>query len=105
MLHRLIDKSFNTGKWTKREWENNLPEDDITELNSSCLLNYDDIPKTRSLSAIMLEKGFRQIKGRCVRYPGDRRKHYVWVKNGVTDKWAIEQLTTKDPVRARERSF
>ena len=78
---------------------------DITELNSSCLLNYDDIPKTRSLSAIMLEKGFRQIKGRCVRYPGDPRKHYVWVKNGVADEWAIEQLTTKDPVRARERSF
>lgn len=65
---------------------------DVTHLNMQCLLNGDDIPKTRSLSSMMLEKGYRPIKGRYFYTYSPKRKHYVWVKEGKRDKYAIEKV-------------
>ena len=65
---------------------------DITELNKLCVYVGDEVPKTRSLSAILLEKGFRQIKGRCFMTYQPRQRHYVWVKEGLEDKYAIDKI-------------
>ena len=65
---------------------------DISYLNMQCVLNGDEIPKTRSLSSIMLEKGYRPIKGRYFYTYTPQRKHYVWVKEGKTDEYAIEKV-------------
>ena len=65
---------------------------DITELNKLCIMDGDEIPKTRSLSAILLEKGFRQIKGRCFMTYRPRQRHYVWVREGLTDKYVIDKI-------------
>jgi hypothetical protein len=65
---------------------------DITELNRRCVYDGDDVPKTRSLSAILLEKGFRQIKGRCFMTYQPRQRHYVWIKEGLEDKYAIDKI-------------
>jgi len=65
---------------------------DVTELNRRCVYDGDEIPKTRSLSAILLEKGFRQIKGRCFMTYQPRQRHYVWIKEGLEDKYAIDKI-------------
>tara|TARA_R110000868_G_scaffold73079_1_gene212334 strand:- start:476 stop:979 length:504 start_codon:yes stop_codon:yes gene_type:complete len=65
---------------------------DITYLNMQCVLNGDELPKTRSLSSMMLEKGYRPIKGRYFYTYTPQRKHYVWVKEGKSDKYAIEKV-------------
>jgi hypothetical protein len=65
---------------------------DITYLNMQCVLNGDELPKTRSLSSMMLEKGYRPIKGRYIYTYAPQRKHYVWVKEGKSDKYAIEKV-------------
>ena len=65
---------------------------DITYLNIQCVLNGDELPKTRSLSSMMLEKGYRPIKGRYFYTYSPQRKHYVWVKEGKSDKYAIEKV-------------
>ncbi len=65
---------------------------DVTELNRRCVYDGDEVPKTRSLSAILLEKGFRQIKGRCFMTYQPRQRHYVWIKEGLEDKYAIDKI-------------
>jgi hypothetical protein len=65
---------------------------DITELNKLCVMDGDEIPKTRSLSAILLEKGFRQIKGRFFRTYKPDVRHCIWVKEGLDDKHAIDKI-------------
>ena len=65
---------------------------DITELNKLCVMDGDEIPKTRSLSAILLEKGFRQIKGRFFRTYKPDVRHCVWVKEGLDDKYATDKI-------------
>lgn len=65
---------------------------DITELNKLCVMDGDDVPKTRSLSAILLEKGFRQIKGRFFRTYKPDVRHCIWVKEGLEDKYAIDKI-------------
>jgi hypothetical protein len=65
---------------------------DITYLNMQCVLNGDELPKTRSLSSMMLEKGYRPIKGRYFYTYSPQRKHYVWVKEGKSDNYAIKKV-------------
>ena len=65
---------------------------DITHLNNMCVLNGDDIPKGRGLASMMLEKGYRPIKGRYLMTYAPRKKHYLWVKEGKSDKYAIEKV-------------
>ena len=65
---------------------------DITHLNNMCVLNGDDIPKGRGLASMMLEKGYRPIKGRYLMTYTPRRKHYLWVKEGKSDEYVIEKV-------------
>jgi len=65
---------------------------DVTHLNNVATLNGDEIPKTRSLSSVLLDMGFRPIKGRYFRTYKPERKHYIWVKEGKTDEFAIEKV-------------
>jgi hypothetical protein len=65
---------------------------DVTHLNSVATLNGEEIPKTRSLSSVLLDMGFRPIKGRYFRTYKPERKHYIWVKEGKTDDFAIEKV-------------
>ena len=64
----------------------------VTELNRKCTYDGDEPPKTRSLASILLEKGFRQIKGRCFMTYKPRQRHYVWIKEGLDDKYAIDKI-------------
>lgn len=64
----------------------------VTELNRKCTYDGDEPPKTRSLASILLEKGFRQIKGRCFMTYKPRQRHYVWVKEGLEDQYAIDKI-------------
>ena len=65
---------------------------DVTHLNDVALLNGEEVPKTRSLSSVLLDMGFRPIKGRYFRTYKPERKHYIWVKEGKTDEFAIEKV-------------
>jgi hypothetical protein len=65
---------------------------DTTELNKMCIMGGDDVPKTRSLSSILLEKGFRQIKGRFFRTYKPDVRHCIWIKEGLDDEYAINKI-------------
>jgi hypothetical protein len=77
------------------KYEDHLINDefiDVTHLNNMCILNGDEIPKARGLASMMLEKGYRPIKGRYLMTYAPRKKHYLWVKEGKSDKYAIEKV-------------
>lgn len=65
---------------------------DVTHLNDVALLNGEEVPKTRSLSSVLLDMGFRPIKGGFFRVYNPDRKHRVWVKEGISDDFAIEKV-------------
>jgi hypothetical protein len=65
---------------------------DVTYLNDLCYGSGDEVPRTKGLSSILLEMGFRQIKGRYFKTYKPTRKHYVWVKEGKKDDWVKEQI-------------
>lgn len=65
---------------------------DVTHLNDVALLNGEEVPKTRSLSSVLLDMGFRPIKGGFFRVYNPDRKHRVWVKEGISDEFAIEKV-------------
>ena len=53
---------------------------DVTWLNHLCKLEGDELPKTRTLSAILLEMGYEQIEGRRLKVSKTRAHHYIWVR-------------------------
>ena len=53
---------------------------DVTWLNKLCEMEGDDIPKTRTLTAILLEMGYEQIEKKRVKIPSTRANHYVWIR-------------------------
>ena len=65
---------------------------DVSYLNDLCEGLGDEVPKRKGLSSILLEMGFRQMKGRYFRTYKPERKHYMWVKEGKKDEWVIEQV-------------
>ena len=65
---------------------------DVTHLNDVALLNGEVVPKTRSLSSVLLDMGFRPIKGGFFRVYNPDRKHRVWVKEGISDEFAIGKV-------------
>ena len=65
---------------------------DVTYFNNQCILGGDELPKTKALSSIMLEKGYRPIKGRYLYTYSPQRKHYLWIKEGLTDEYVIEKV-------------
>jgi hypothetical protein len=53
---------------------------DITWLNKLCEMEGDELPKTRTLSAILLEMGYEQLPSRRVKISARSGVHYVWFK-------------------------
>ena len=49
---------------------------DVTWLNKQAVMEGDELPKTRAVSAILLEMGYEQIPSRRVKI--DREYHYLW---------------------------
>lgn len=66
---------------------------DVTWLNELCESSETELPKTRALSAILLELGFVQIENRRVKV--NERYHYVWYK----EKKELSDTMVKAKVR------
>ena len=53
---------------------------DVTWLNKLCEAEGTMLPKTRAISAILLEMGYKQIEGRRMKISRTNGLHYVWFK-------------------------
>ena len=58
---------------------------DVTWLNKLCEGEGAMLPKTRAVSAILLEMGYKQITGRRVKISKTNSYHYAWFKGDETD--------------------
>lgn len=64
---------------------------DITHLNSLCEMEGDEIPKNRTLTAILLEMGYEQIEKKRIKIRKTGRCHYIWYRCGVGDSTAHQE--------------
>jgi hypothetical protein len=64
---------------------------DVTWLNEMCKMGDSELPKTRTISAILLDMGYVQIDQRRVKIKKDRRNHYIWYRRGFDQSVAIER--------------
>jgi len=64
---------------------------DVTHLNSLCEMEGDEIPKNRTLTAILLEMGYDQIEKKRIKIRKTGRCHYVWYRCGVGDSTAHQE--------------
>lgn len=65
----------------------------MTHLNALCMAEGIELPKTRALSAILLEMGYEQIAGKRIKIGKTGSMHYVWRKaDGVTDDVAKAEV-------------
>ena len=62
---------------------------DVTWLNKLCEGEGIVLPKTRAMSAILLEMGYKQIEGRRMKISKTNGLHYVWFKGGDNDVKSI----------------
>lgn len=67
---------------------------DVTWLNALCVADGVELPKTRTLSAILLEMGYEQIEGKRVRIQQTGKLHYVWYRPDM-----IESKDARDAVK------
>lgn len=58
---------------------------DVTWLGKLCEGEGTMLPKTRAMSAILLEMGYRQIEGRRIKVAKSANKHYIWFKGDEKD--------------------
>jgi len=58
---------------------------DVTWLNKLCEGEGTMLPKTRAVSAILLEMGYRQVTGRRIKVSKTNSYHYVWCKGDEKD--------------------
>jgi hypothetical protein len=58
---------------------------DVTWLNKLCEAEGTMLPKTRAVSAILLEMGYRQVTGRRIKVGKTNSYHYVWCKGDEKD--------------------
>lgn len=59
---------------------------DITQLSKMVLLDGDEMPKTRTLNAILLEMGYSQVDKKRVKIAQTGDKHRIWYKADVIDQ-------------------
>ncbi len=55
---------------------------DVTWLGRLCEMEGEGLPKTRTISAVLLELGYRQLAARRVKITKTNSLHYVWFKSG-----------------------
>jgi hypothetical protein len=58
---------------------------DVTWLNKRCDGEGTILPKTRAISAILLEMGYKQIEGRRIKITKTGALHYIWFKGDERD--------------------
>ena len=64
---------------------------DITYLNDICAFNDIELPKTRTLSAILLEMNFEQVTNRRIKVAATNRLHYVWFDASKIDENEVKR--------------
>lgn len=69
---------------------------DVTWLNSLCDGEGEEIPKTRTLTAILLEMGYEQIERKRVKITKTGRYHYVWFKGDIDAKSVVKNYFDGD---------
>ncbi|MGE9293369.1 MAG: primase-helicase family protein, partial [Puniceicoccales bacterium] len=69
---------------------------DITWLNSLCDGEGEEIPKTRTLTAILLEMGYEQIERKRIKITKTGRYHYVWCKGDIDAKSVVKNYFDGD---------
>ena len=52
---------------------------DVTWLNQLCTMDGAELPKTRTMSAILLEMNYEQISKKRVKIKGTNKYHYIWL--------------------------
>ena len=70
---------------------------DVTWLTDLCRMEGDDLPKTRALSAILLDMGWEQVTGRRIWCGKTKKHHYVWHKGGEAEARKTVQAFHDDP--------
>lgn len=65
---------------------------DVTWLNELCKMSDTELPKTRAMTAILLEMGFIQHEKRFVKINKDRRNHYVWLGRNTDKDFATQTV-------------
>lgn len=65
---------------------------DITYLNMLCQMEGTELPKTRSISAILLDMGYVQYEKRFVKITKNRKNHYVWLGRNVDASIATQTI-------------
>lgn len=68
---------------------------DVTYLNDEVVMAGGEMPKTRALSAILLEMGYEQIENRRIKITSKNRHHYIWVRAQSTDVEKVKK-TVRD---------
>lgn len=58
---------------------------DVTWLGRLCEMEGEPLPKTRTVSAVLLELGYRQLAVRRVKVAKTNSLHYVWFKSGTDE--------------------
>ena len=72
---------------------------DVTYLNHLCEVDGDELPKTRTLTAVLLEMGYEQIEKKRVKISATGKHHYVWFKPdflGAIEKEIAPQEVVRD---------
>lgn len=63
---------------------------DVTHLNALCVAEGIELPKTRAMSAILLEMGYEQISGKRLKIQKTGKLHYLWRKPDAMDDEAAK---------------
>lgn len=61
---------------------------DVTYLNKLCEMEGDEIPKNRTLTAILLEMGYEQVSKKRMKIAKTGKCHYIWISAQSEDETA-----------------
>lgn len=76
---------------------------DVTHLNELCIVDGFDLPKTRTIGAILLELGYDQVEGRRVWITKTGKRHYLWYRPDLISSSEVVATTKRffdDPLFA-----
>lgn len=65
---------------------------DVTYLNQLCEMEGDEIPKNRTLTAILLEMGYEQVSKKRLKIAKTGKCHYVWISAQSGDETTHLQI-------------
>lgn len=65
---------------------------DVTWLNELCKMADTELPKTRAMTAILLEMGYTQYEKRYLKISKDLKNHYLWFGRDVDQEFATKTV-------------